>query len=146
MAKPIFILNGPNLNLLGSREPDVYGSTTLSDIEKLSANRAQSANLTIDFRQTNTEGELVDWIHEARDAASGIVINAGAFTHTSVALLDALLAVDIPIIEVHLSNLWKRESFRHTSYVSPAATGVICGLGAQGYVRAIDALIEIMKN
>ena len=146
MSKPIFILNGPNLNLLGSREPDVYGTATLSDIEKLSANAAQKGSLSIDFRQTNNEGELVDWIQEARDSASGLIINAGAFTHTSVALLDALLALEIPIIEVHLSNLWKRESFRHTSYVSPAATGVICGLGAQGYVRAIDALIEIVKD
>ncbi len=146
MPKSIYILNGPNLDLLGAREPEIYGLVTLDDIKMLSLTQAGEYGMLVDFRQTNTEGELIQWIHEARDEASAVILNAGALTHTSVALLDALLALEIPVIEVHLSNLWKREKFRHTSYVSPAATGVICGLGAQGYVRAIDALQEILKE
>ncbi len=146
MPKSIYILNGPNLDLLGAREPEIYGLATLDDIKMLSLTQAGEYGMLVDFRQTNTEGELIQWIHEARDEASAVILNAGALTHTSVALLDALLALEIPVIEVHLSNLWKREKFRHTSYVSPAATGVICGLGAQGYVRAIDALQEILKE
>jgi len=144
MAKPVFVLNGPNLNLLGSREPEIYGHTTLADIEAETRKRAGTLGLTIDFRQSNHEGELVDWLQEARKAAAGVILNAGAYTHTSVALHDALKAVDLPIIEVHISNPYKREPFRHTSFVSPVATGVICGVGAQGYWLAIEALASLI--
>ncbi|ADP72603.1 3-dehydroquinate dehydratase, type II [Rhodomicrobium vannielii ATCC 17100] len=143
--KPIFILNGPNLNLLGEREPEIYGGNTLATIEDALRNRAATLGVSIDFRQTNHEGVLVDQIQEARHAASGLILNAGAYTHTSVAIHDALRALSLPIIEVHLSNIYKREAFRHRSYVSPAATGVICGLGAQGYGLALDAVAEILK-
>jgi 3-dehydroquinate dehydratase-2 len=143
--KPIFILNGPNLNLLGEREPEIYGGNTLATIEDALRNRAAALGVSIDFRQTNHEGVLVDQIQEARHAASGLILNAGAYTHTSVAIHDALRALSLPIIEVHLSNIYKREAFRHHSYVSPAATGVICGLGAQGYGLALDAVAEILK-
>src|SRR5437868_14597447 len=142
----VFILNGPNLNLLGVREPATYGYDTLADVEERSLARAAALDLTIDFRQTNHEGQLVDWIQEARESADGIILNAGALTHTSVAVLDALLAADLPVIEVHLSNIFRRESFRHHSYVSLAATGVICGLGAQGYERALDALANLIER
>lgn len=140
MAKPIFVLNGPNLNLLGTREPEIYGTTTLADIEAMCAERATALGLAIDFRQSNSEGELVTWIQEARNAASAIIINAAAYTHTSIALADALSAADLPTIEVHLSNIYKREAFRHISYISPVALGLICGLGATGYVLALEAL------
>jgi 3-dehydroquinate dehydratase-2 len=143
--KPIFILNGANLNLLGEREPEIYGGNTLATIEDALRNRAAALGVSIDFRQTNHEGVLVDQIQEARHAASGLILNAGAYTHTSVAIHDALRALSLPIIEVHLSNIYKREAFRHHSYVSPAATGVICGLGAQGYGLALDAVAEILK-
>ncbi|MBK1695891.1 type II 3-dehydroquinate dehydratase [Rhodovibrio salinarum] len=136
----ILILNGPNLNLLGTRQPSVYGRETLGDVERACTKTAETLGLEVDFRQSNREGELVDWIQEARDSHAGIVINAGAYSHTSVAILDALLAVDLPVIEVHLSNLFKRETFRHHSYISQAAQGVICGLGAAGYLYALDAL------
>lgn len=136
----ILILNGPNLNLLGTREPEVYGRETLADVERACRKTAQTLGLEIDFRQSNREGELVDWIQEARAGHSGIIINAGAYSHTSVAILDALLAAERPVIEVHLSNLFKREEFRHHSYISQAAQGVICGLGAAGYLYALDAL------
>src|SRR5271156_2114874 len=142
----VFVLNGPNLNLLGVREPSVYGHDTLADIEARCAARAAALGLEIDFRQTNHEGQLVDWIQEARESADGIILNAGALTHTSVAVLDALLAAELPVIEVHLSNIFRRESFRHHSYVSLAATGVICGLGAQGYERALDALANMIER
>jgi 3-dehydroquinate dehydratase II len=142
----IFILNGPNLNLLGVREPAVYGYDTLGDIEERCSARATSLDLQIDFRQTNHEGQLVDWIQEARESADGIILNAGALTHTSVAVLDALSAADLPVIEVHLSNIFRRESFRHHSYVSLAATGVICGLGAQGYELALEALANLIES
>ena len=142
----VFILNGPNLNLLGVREPATYGYDTLTDVEQRCLARAAALDLAIDFRQTNHEGQLVDWIHEAREAADGIIINAGAFTHTSVALLDALNAADLPVIEVHLSNIFRRERFRHHSYVSLAATGVICGLGAQGYELALDAVATLIEG
>ena len=128
----IYILNGPNLNLLGVRDPSVYGRDTLADIEERCLARAASLDLQIEFRQTNHEGQLVDWIQEARELADGIILNAGALTHTSVAVLDALLAAGLPVIEVHLSNIFRRESFRHHSYVSLAATGVICGSGCAG--------------
>ncbi|TDI64857.1 MAG: type II 3-dehydroquinate dehydratase [Alphaproteobacteria bacterium] len=146
MSKPIYILNGPDLNLLGEREPEIYGTDTLDSIRQQVEAHATDAGHKVDFRQTNGEGDLIDWVQEAREKASGVIINAGAYTHTSVALLDALLTLDIPVIEVHLSNPFKREEFRHHSYVSPAATGLICGLGAQGYLRAIDALIELFNN
>ncbi len=136
----ILILNGPNLNLLGTREPEVYGRETLADVERACAKTARTLGLAIDFRQSNREGELVDWIQEAREHHAGIVINAGAYSHTSVAILDALLAAERPVIEVHLSNLFKRDAFRHHSYISQAAQGVICGLGAAGYLYALDAL------
>lgn len=145
MPKPIHILNGPNLNLLGSREPHVYGHLTLADIERRAAARAAQLGLGIVFRQSNHEGEIVGWIQEARAAGSAIVLNAGAYTHTSIAILDALQASDLPIIEVHLSNIFRRESYRHHSYVSLAAKGVICGLGAKGYELALDALAEILE-
>ena len=142
----IYILNGPNLNLLGVRDPSVYGRDTLGDIEERCAARASALDLEIDFRQTNHEGQLVDWIQEARETADGIILNAGALTHTSVAVLDALFAAGLPVIEVHLSNIFRRESFRHHSYVSLAATGVICGLGAKGYELALDAIASLIEG
>jgi 3-dehydroquinate dehydratase-2 len=144
VAKPplVFVLNGPNLNMLGLRQPKVYGKATLADVEKLCRSRAGILGLGIDFRQSNHEGELVGWIQEARTAAAGIVINAGAYTHTSVAILDALLTAEKPVIEVHISNVFRRESFRHHSYVSPAASGVIVGCGPLGYALALEALAE----
>jgi 3-dehydroquinate dehydratase II len=142
----VLILNGPNLNLLGVREPSIYGRDTLGDIEERCIARAAALDLEIDFRQTNHEGQLVDWIQEARESADGIILNAGALTHTSVALLDALSTADLPVIEVHLSNIFRRESFRHHSYVSLAANGVICGLGAQGYELALDAIFSLIEG
>ena len=144
MGAKILVLNGPNLNLLGIREPHVYGSDTLDDVRRLAAERAAELGLEIDFRQSNSEGELVDWIQEARGSADGIVINAGAYTHTSVALLDALAAVDLPVVEVHLSNLFKREAFRHRSYIAPVAAGLIAGFGARGYALAIEAVASLV--
>lgn len=146
MRKPIYVLNGPNLNLLGRREPAVYGTATLDDIRRRVEARGRTHGLAVDFRQTNHEGELIGWIHEARELADGIVINAGGLTHTSVALLDALIAAERPCIEVHLSNIHRRESFRHHSYVSYAATGVICGLGPKGYEIAIESMAEILTT
>jgi 3-dehydroquinate dehydratase-2 len=142
----VFILNGPNLNLLGVREPSIYGRDTLGDVEERCTARAAALSLEIDFRQSNHEGQLVDWIQEARESADGIILNAGALTHTSVALFDALSAADLPIIEVHLSNIFRRESFRHHSYISLAANGVICGLGAQGYELALDAIASLIRG
>jgi 3-dehydroquinate dehydratase II len=145
-AKPtILILNGPNLNLLGTREPEVYGTATLDNIEAECQEAAEALGLAIDFRQSNHEGELVDWIQQARGKHAGLIVNAGAFSHTSVAILDALKACDLPIIEVHLSNIYRRETFRQHSYVSQAATGVICGLGPVGYVLALEALSELSE-
>ena len=148
MAKTptVLILNGPNLNLLGEREPTIYGRTKLTDIEKSCKKRAKELGLAVDFRQSNHEGELVDWIQAARRSHAAIIINPAAYTHTSVALLDALMAVDVPVIEVHLSNIHRRDRFRHHSYVSLAATGVICGLGAQGYLLALDAMATLLKT
>lgn len=145
MSATIYILNGPNLNLLGSREPEIYGATTLADIETSCTAKASGHGLKVDFRQTNSEGQLVDWIQEAARDGVAVVINAGAYTHTSIAILDALQAADMPIVEVHLSNVFGREAFRHNSYVSPAATGVICGLGAVGYELAIDGIAAMIK-
>ena len=140
MTKPIYVLNGPNLNLLGSREPEVYGRETLSDVQARCERKAASLGLSVEFRQSNHEGELVAWIQEARQKASGLIVNAGAFTHSSIAMLDALLASELPCVEVHLSNIFRRESFRHNSYISKGATGVICGFGPLGYELAIEAL------
>jgi 3-dehydroquinate dehydratase-2 len=128
------------------REPSIYGRDTLGDVEERCTARAAALGLGIDFRQSNHEGQLVDWIQEARESADGIILNAGALTHTSVALLDALSAADLPVIEVHLSNIFRRESFRHHSYVSLAANGVICGLGAQGYELALDAIASLIEG
>ena len=146
MSATVFVLNGPNLNLLGLREPEVYGSDTLQDIEDRLSDRAGRLGLTIDFRQTNIEGELVNWIQEARTKARGIIINPAAYTHTSVALHDALRAADIPAIEVHLSNTYAREDFRHRSYVSPVAYGIVVGFGAYGYELALDGLARILTK
>jgi len=140
MAKTIYILNGPNLNLLGTREPEVYGHETLDDLRQRCERKAASLGLSVVFRQSNVEGELVNWIQEARTDASGVIVNAGAFTHTSIAMLDALLACPVPTVEVHLSNIFTREPFRHRSYISKAAKGVICGFGGLGYELAIEAL------
>ena len=140
MAKPIYVLNGPNLNLLGDREPEVYGLETLEDLRARCERKAAALGFPLEFRQSNHEGELVAWIQEARMKGAGLIVNAGAFTHTSIAMLDALLACSIPSVEVHLSNIFTREPFRHHSYISKAVKGVICGFGAVGYELAIEAL------
>jgi len=142
----ILVLNGPNLNLLGTRQPEIYGTESLADIEKRAVAHGDALGLDVEFRQTNSEGTLVDSVQEARSNADALILNAAAYTHTSVALLDALLAVDLPIIEVHLSNPYRRESFRHTSYVAPAATGLIAGLGSRGYLLALDAVADILNQ
>jgi 3-dehydroquinate dehydratase-2 len=142
MAKRVLVLNGPNLNMLGVREPATYGSQTLADVEALCVAEGTALGLEVEARQSNHEGELVTWIQQALGTFGGIVINPGAYSHTSVAIHDALRAVGLPVIEVHLSNIYTRESFRHHSYVSPVATGVICGLGATGYRLALSALAE----
>jgi len=139
-AFTVLILNGPNLNLLGVREPEIYGQETLADIEEACLERAAALTIDIDFRQSNTEGQLIDWVQEARQTADGIIINAGGLSHTSVSLMDALLGSGLPVIEVHISNIYRREAFRHASYISRAALGVICGLGGHGYELALDAL------
>ena len=144
MPKPIFVLNGPNLNMLGVREPAVYGHATLDDVRRRVEGRAKALGLDIDFRQTNHEGELVEWIQEAREKAAGIIINAGALTHTSVAVLDALNAAGVPAIEVHLSNIFRRESFRHHSYVAMAAAGSIAGFGPASYELAVEAMAGLV--
>jgi 3-dehydroquinate dehydratase-2 len=146
MAKPIFVLNGANLNLIGVREPSIYGRETLADIRRRTEVRAQQLGLHVDFRQSNSESEIVNWIQEARDGADGIVLNAGAYTHTSIAIHDALNAAARPVIEVHLSNIFKREPFRHTSYVSPVADGMICGFGPKGYELAIEAMADLLAG
>ncbi len=146
MTKPILILNGPNLNRLGTREPEIYGHATLKDVEELSRQRAKTHGLEIAFHQSNYEGQLVDWIHDAIDNASGIIINAAALTHTSVALLDALKMVPHPVIELHISNLHNREAFRHQSFITAAATGVIFGFGVNGYPLAVDAMADLIKT
>lgn len=139
------VLNGPNLNLLGGREPGIYGAETLAGIEAACADLAAELGYALDFRQTNSESDMVDWIQEARDAA-GILINAGAYTHTSVAILDALKAIDTPAIEVHLSNIHQREAFRHHSYVSQAAIGMICGFRGDSYLLALRALDGMLTS
>ena len=144
--KPVFVLNGPNLNMLGLREPETYGKETLEDIQRLCAAAGKRLGLPVEFRQSNIEGELVSSIQEARSSACGIVINAAAYTHTSVAIHDALRASDLPVVEVHLTNVYKREPFRHKSYVSGVAVGVICGFGGHGYELAIEALSRIVTK
>ena len=146
MPKPIFVLNGPNLNLLGVREPSVYGAETLDGVRRRTEGRARTLGLTVDFRQSNLEGELVGWIQEAREKACGIIINAAAYTHTSVAILDALNAAEKPVIELHLSNVFRREGFRHHSFVAPAAQGVICGFGPKGYELAVEAMADLLAS
>ena len=146
MPKTIYVLNGPNLNLLGIREPDVYGRSTLGDVEKLCRATGERHGLTIDFRQSNHEGEIVDWIQKAREQkVAGLVINAAAYTHTSIAILDALATLEAPIVEVHISNIHARESFRRRSYVSQVARGVICGFGIEGYALAVAGLAAIIN-
>jgi len=143
MALPLFVLNGPNLNALGKREPGIYGGHTLADIEALCKAEGEKLGFAVDFRQSNHEGDLVDWIHEAGDVAAGIAINAGAYTHTSLALHDAIRAIRIPVVELHLSNVHAREEFRHKSMIAPAVKGVICGFGAHSYILALHALSSI---
>lgn len=144
MRNKVLIINGPNLNMLGTREPSVYGYQTLADIEALCEEEAEQLALEIDFRQSNSESQIIDWIQEAKNEFVGIIINPAAFTHTSVAIMDALLATGLPVIEVHLSNIHKREEFRHRSYVSLAANGVICGLGGGGYALALQAMAQMV--
>jgi 3-dehydroquinate dehydratase-2 len=145
-APTILVLNGPNLNLLGTRQPEIYGRETLADIEQACRIKAEALGLGLRFLQDNAEGQLVNWIHQARERDAGIVINAGAYTHTSIALHDALSAVALPVIEVHLSNIFRREPFRHHSYISTVAQGVICGFGGHGYVLALDAMARLIAT
>ena len=146
MSLTIYCLNGPNLNLLGEREPAVYGKGTLADLEKLTQEAAAQADASLIFRQSNHEGELVEWVQEARKQAGGLIINAGGYTHTSVAIHDALKVLTIPVVEVHLSNPGNREEFRHKSLVSPAASGVIAGFGPLGYRLAIQAVAALAEQ
>ena len=146
MPDPIYILNGPNLNLLGTREPHIYGSTTLAEVEAACRRRAQALGLEISFRQTNHEGQLVDWIQEAIGGAAGIIINPAAYTHTSVAILDALKNFPRPIIELHISNPHQRERFRHRSFVTPVATAMLAGFGAHGYELAVEAMAHLIET
>ncbi|PLL12563.1 type II 3-dehydroquinate dehydratase [Tabrizicola sp. TH137] len=146
MAKPIFLLNGPNLNLLGLRQPEIYGRETLEDVAEACGALAEELGLSIRFHQSNHEGQIIDWIHEARGAGAGIVINPGAFTHTSIAILDALNAFEGPVLEVHISNIHKRESFRHHSYVSLRAEGVIAGFGTEGYLLALRRMKTLVSK
>jgi 3-dehydroquinate dehydratase II len=144
--KLVFVLNGPNLNLLGKRQPEIYGHETLADVETNCHKQAKELGLQVRFHQSNREYEIIDWIHEARETAAGIVMNPAAFTHTSVAILDALKTFEGPIIEVHISNVHQREAFRHHSYVSLAATGVIAGLGTQGYLLALQRVARLLER
>ncbi len=144
MTRSILILNGPNLNLLGTRQPEVYGPTTLADIEALCVTRAGALGVDLVFEQTNHEGAMVDAIHAARGVHAGIILNAGAYTHTSVALMDAISSAMVPVVELHLSNIHAREAFRQKSYIAPVAIGQICGFGAAGYPLAMDALVSYL--
>ena len=146
MSRLVYVLNGPNLNLLGKRQPHIYGHETLADVEANCRRLASELRLEIRFHQSNREYEIIDWIHEAREIAAGIIINPAAFTHTSVAILDALNTFEPPVIEVHISNLHKREEFRHHSYVSLRADGVIAGLGTQGYQLALRRLAHLLDQ
>lgn len=142
----ILVLNGPNLNLLGTRQPEIYGSTTLSDVEEMCRTHGATKGVSVTCLQSNFEGQLVTWIHEARGVHAGIILNAGAYTHTSVALMDAIKGTQMPTIELHLSNVHAREAFRHHSYIGPVAIGVIAGFGAKGYTLAIDALLGHLEG
>lgn len=147
MAKTVFVLNGPNLNLLGTREPAVYGAQTLADVQRLCEQAAHRHGLALRFHQSNHEGQLIDWIHEAgrlhaQGELAAVVLNAGAYTHTSIALMDAVKGTGVPLLELHISNVHAREAFRHHSYLSPVARAVVCGLGVQGYVLAVDAVAQ----
>ena len=146
MTEKILVINGPNLNLLGTREKEKYGSVSLKDIQNKCENYSNKIGLKIDFKQSNVEGELVNLIQDARDKYQGIIINAGGYTHTSVAILDALLAVKKPTIELHITNIYKREDFRHKSLISKAADGIICGLGFEGYMMALDGIKNLLKK
>ena len=137
------VINGPNLNMLGLREPEIYGHDSLGDIQARCEAHAETVGAKLDFRQSNSEAEIIDWIHAARDTADGIIINPAAFTHTSVAILDALVLTELPVVEIHISNIFRRESFRQHSYISMVATGIISGFGAHGYVLAIDAMMGL---
>ncbi|MDD3018680.1 MAG: type II 3-dehydroquinate dehydratase [Comamonas sp.] len=147
MQKTVFVLNGPNLNLLGTREPQVYGAQTLADVEQLCAQACARHGLQLRFHQSNHEGQLIDWIHEAgqlhaRGALAGVILNAGAYTHTSIALMDAIKGTGVALLELHISNVFAREAFRHHSYLSPVARAVMCGFGVQGYVLAVEAVAQ----
>ena len=146
MTKPVYILNGPNLNLLGQRQPEIYGHETLADVEQMCSGRAEDLGLTIRCLQSNHEGQLVDWVQEARAQGAGIVINAGAYTHTSIAILDALNAFEGPVIEVHISNIHKREAFRHHSHISARADAVIVGCGTEGYGLALQRMKTLLAG
>ena len=146
MASKVLVLNGPNLNLLGTREPDIYGNETLADIEVKSIKRGDILGLQVEFRQSNTEGQLVDWVQQAQENVDFLIVNAGAYTHTSVALLDAIKSSNIPVIEVHLSNIHQREEFRQHSYISKVALGTICGFGGYGYELALEAAARILNK
>jgi len=146
MIKKILVINGPNLNLLGTREKEKYGNASLADIQKKCEAHCKKIDLQIDFKQSNVEGEIVNFIQNAKEKHQGIIINAGGYTHTSVAILDALLAVKKPTIELHITNIYKREDFRHKSLISKAADGIICGLGVDGYIMAINGIKKIIKN
>lgn len=142
----ILVLNGPNLNLLGTRQPEVYGSTTLAMVEDMCVAHGKTLGLDVTCAQSNNEGVMIDAIHAAREQQAGIVLNAGAYTHTSVALMDAIASVELPVVEVHLSNIHAREAFRHKSFIAPVALGQICGFGAQGYILALDALKQHLTS
>ena len=146
MANTIYVLNGPNMNLLGKRQPELYGSKTLSDVEKSCSVIAHEKAFKIDLRQSNNEADLIDWIHEARKDGAGIIINPAAYSHTSIAIMDALMTFEGPVIEVHVSNIHKREKFRHQSYVSLRADGVIAGLGVRGYEFAVIKILEMLEK
>ena len=146
MAKTVLILNGPNLNMLGLRQPEIYGRETLADVEQLCQERGSALGLKVDFRQSNAESELITWAQEARTKFDGLIVNAGGYSHTSIALMDALLACEKPVIEVHISNIFRRDQFRHHSYVSLAARGVICGLGPKGYALALEGMAELLQQ
>jgi 3-dehydroquinate dehydratase-2 len=146
MTNTIYVLNGPNMNLLGKRQPELYGSKTLSDVEKSCSVIAHEKAFKIDLRQSNNEADLIDWIHEARKDGAGIIINPAAYSHTSIAIMDALMTFEGPVIEVHVSNIHKREKFRHQSYVSLRADGVIAGLGVRGYEFAVIKILEMLEK
>ena len=146
MAPRVLVLNGPNLNMLGTRQPEIYGRETLAEIEALCREKARALSAELDFRQSNHEGVLIDWIHEARGTQDAVVINPAGLTHTSLSLMDALIACELPVIELHLSNPHRRESFRHDSYVSRVAAGTICGLGSHGYTLAIEAAVRLTER